>query len=1695
MQSLIGEASIPELDDFGGGQEAQWWLERALLLLAACARAAEACSGVPSVAAFVWSTVQLVLTSGPKVAERHKTITLVDLFLAAGVVVRECVPHLPQELCLKQVLPVAKDLSSLSQAAPKRALGITLLGSITGNRSVPSDIFVHSVLPSALTLCQDIEWEVRASAAQALAHIVPAAGRTSLAANAQAEFIQLLQDEDPRVVSAALQSTPSLLRSLPRLLRYGAVYPHICQVLERIALPPCMPFYARPFGGEMAAVHPPASPSMPVASTDSQLQSAYCLPGHLRAPLAFSTFSALVQRAQTDMQTNCLPSRAPLAFSISPQKPDEPDSGSPNEHARSETDTSVPHGQHAQQTSTQATHAVRVSQDTGALLVGYTVSPLNSSLQQPALPFPSGVAHAAYDNARRALPHTALVETARDAPLRRIAASAIVRVLLVAHRLGDAVCLSFAEFAAAQSATTALLHGTRSVSPSPKHRQFSPPPPLADLKLPPLKSSDTPMSPASRSVASGNAARGPLLKRGSSSTLLPAHSFSEKMSGALRGSPRDKAPHASSKQQTRNPMRPKALSLAHLDDSTATKRTQSFGSDSPKSVLGSSVPTTPTLSPHVELPVGTSDKSAAGPLLLAAHATVASCLRHPSEEVRLCGVQYVPALAQVTAAGVAHTTIAVYLQVASLDHSAQVRALAAQILPVWATQVLHGFLRHVGGAEDAKSAAVLMLNAVFAALADPCRRVQQTILRSCHVWLPCLAALKPRSVSDISGRDVLHALMPALRFALSSVAAAGGQSAEASSCEAGTDWRSATSCIAGLRQAVSLCSSGEAHDLLVDLTQQALSWQTCLDSFVDKHPSQTGLVSKSLSSSTASTPRHHDDASSSSNCSDSFSSISGLTPSASKSPRSLASTHAGNLAGALGSAAAAATASQQLLTAQGMAHLSVLSQPAGTLPAEPPPTFPAPSGSAAATSLVWLWRFAPMARCRQAAHAAILRGLAASRYARRRALLPVCMIVGLRLFSRRSVKMELIPLVLHQALNDHILTVRVSAFKHLLFSLACFTEAADTDVLARVGDAALKGLQEQIAALQTAAPAASYQKPSVRHLIMWQSAVASCILRFASAKAVILSLWARRQAEQAGSAKPPAPSTQLPNAGISVVTQTPHHGLPRHASLSAQTTPVARSKVVPQRKAATPTAASSAGSGIASTGLRRSVSAASAEPTRTILQLPSRRSPAMLKRRAPSVSTSAVRALRSGGQSAASPAGATLLDRLKSPSIGEEAKPSNGPLTSVTASAASVSHATPEDRILNSWRVMVATALASAPTQAWQRELPPAALQALQEFVPEASAALSAVHEASTSRSRGGSTSGSAREPHLRRPRRSSSATSAVLASDKFLDAEASRTAQHIRNVLCLDEGDVGAAAWVPALRRPFWPWSADWAPGDLLAGDGFLQPPKVALDAASSPDFRDRSAQNGSRSPSALLPKEHSAPPFAKFVAPIDESPEPLLVRGALASAACISTQPEEGIVLGRGAGAELKPAADRLVLRKGGTGSIRSLMSIASVESDLALASSHEPNDADSQWLPRIAHWAEESGADILCSANRVVASGKMSTTDTAAICSLPGAKQLGVFHGGIPLLGSAAHSAETEAARQQAEAILREAAIVEEAALRHVTVEGRRRIDLLKRQKDLPSLRSASSTVSGGSPLQGSVGSIIEFPPIRSASLSNP
>jgi hypothetical protein len=116
-------------------------------------------------------------------------------------------------------------------------------------------------------------------------------------------------------------------------------------------------------------------------------------------------------------------------------------------------------------------------------------------------------------------------------------------------------------------------------------------------------------------------------------------------------------------------------------------------------------------------------------------------------------------------------------------------------------------------------------------------------------------------------------------------------------------------------------------------------------------------------------------------------------------------------------------------------------------------------------------------------------------------------------------------------------------------------------------------------------------------------------------------------------------------------------------------------------------------------------------------------------------------------------------------------------------------------------------------------------------------------------------------------------------------------------------------------------------------------------------------------------------------------------------------------------------------------------------------------DESEEGAQWLSRLMHWADDSGADTLRSAASVVASGRMNVKDCAAICSSPGMSMPGTFKNGLPVIGSAAHSVEIEASRQGAEALLREAAVAEEDALRRVIVEGRRRLEMLRKHRDAP------------------------------------
>lgn len=1652
------------------------WIDRGIVLFGAFCHAANALNGNSAFYKLVWSCIHLVIHGCLKMAGTVTDISLVTVFSQAAKTAAFCVQHLPRDLCMREVLPLAKQLASLSQPVTHRCLGIALLGSAAGNKAIPPDTFVQSLLPGALALCQDVDWEVRAAAAAALAHIVPAACRTSFAVAAQSEYIQLLQDEDSRVVAAAMDSAPALLRSLPRSLRLGHVYPAMCLALERAALPACMPFQASAGSPNGALQALSGATAVPPVSGATSVPSGFHWPTALPCPVQH--FTIRCETANTRRSTE--------ESSRDTSEPSSPGSGQHASADGSGTPSAMQSGMgfdtRAQTASTAS--PAHISQHTGALLGGSVVGGQLLGLPQPALPFPTGVSHGEYSASRRAVLPSSLRSGSKGEVIRKDAASWAIRTLLIAHRLGDAVSLSETEFASAQLTASGLLHGTRSSSPSPKHQTPAPSSFPTNLQLPPQVATDMVASGGSdRSCRSpGRSFRGPLLKRGSSTKLgtTPASPVVVERFSALERVALGAAVQPSSGRLST--LRPKQLRPIQSQLASSPRESGLIGNSSLKSSSGQSSPSTPA-SGLVDLPQGTPLNCAAGPLLLAAHAAVASSLRHPSVEVRLQGLKYVPSLAQVSAAGLAHSTISVYLHLSSIDPCVQMRLLAAQIFPVWATQVLHGFVQHTKGVETAREASLLMLHLITAALVDPVRLVRQWALRSSHVWLPCFAALKARSTTDTSGAKVLHILLPYLMHALNDARASGegGTDPGRDALCSAADWRSMHSCLAGLRISVSMCPNSELHDVLVSLTQRCLSWQGNAAAFLDETQHAPNASSaRSMQSSTASTPRYHDDLTAqASTMSDSFPSISGVSAGSSKSPRSLTQT--------LNSAAAAAAASHGLHRHH-MTTPPLLSHPSAVhLHDEARPTFPVPAGGAGAINLVWLWRFAATARSRQTAHAGIMRGLAVSSFARRRALLPICFLTSLRVFSRRAVKIELLPLILLQATADHVLSVRIVALKSLLLALAFFTEASDTDAVARIGDAALTSLLQRAPSdFNAEHPPA----PSVQHLIMWQSAVAASVLQYTSAKAVLQALWTRRESEVSN----PAPSHPKQEfsavkaaAGISVNTAATR-SVPRHPAVSAHTTPTARGTGLSKRNAVTPTASSTGGIASLPPARRIGTGGASTTPAAALL-LPSRRSPALLKRRGPAVSANAVRAQRGGAASA------PLTSRAL-PSI-----PATTGVPTPHLSSASVSmqaDCAPEARVLASWQALLSRATGSIPEQRWQYELPNGSLAALHALVPGFGAAKAPNAE---SRRRGSGAAGGATPLRLQRGRRSSSSVSAaVLASDKFLQAESQRAAVHVREVCYLDAADAAGSSsssgvsiavmgqLTAAMRQPFWPWATHWSPGETLVGEGFLPPPQDSL-AGGSPQFTSSAfatPSGGAHSPSALLPTEHAMPPFARLHEAGDEAWGQVLQTGGLASAAVVGCRPEEGVVLGMGVGGDLKAAADRLVVRRGGTGSLRSLLSVSSSPGGGPTGLACEGGVDRTHWMQHLLHWADDVGAGCLRQTSKVVASGHVSMHDAAAISVLPGAHLKVQVRGGLPVLGSAAHSSEVESTRQAAEALLREAAAAEEDAFWRVAVEGRRRLDMLRRNKDIPAGRLVA--VPAGMISSG----IVEFPPIRSVSL---
>ncbi|XP_072182400.1 serine/threonine-protein phosphatase 4 regulatory subunit 4-like [Diadema setosum] len=127
-------------------------------------------------------------------------------------VLLQVIVHLPKEVLKKDILPVALSKGQLAQSVQSRLASCRLLGRI----ATRFDTFMikKEILPLVTSLCQDVDYEVRACMCKQLDNVARGLGLEPTRSAILPELVELGKDEESCVRLAALETIVSLLSLL-----------------------------------------------------------------------------------------------------------------------------------------------------------------------------------------------------------------------------------------------------------------------------------------------------------------------------------------------------------------------------------------------------------------------------------------------------------------------------------------------------------------------------------------------------------------------------------------------------------------------------------------------------------------------------------------------------------------------------------------------------------------------------------------------------------------------------------------------------------------------------------------------------------------------------------------------------------------------------------------------------------------------------------------------------------------------------------------------------------------------------------------------------------------------------------------------------------------------------------------------------------------------------------------------------------------------------------------------------------------------------------------------------------------------------------------------------------------------------------------------------------------------------------------
>ncbi|XP_059161165.1 serine/threonine-protein phosphatase 4 regulatory subunit 4-like isoform X2 [Physella acuta] len=142
-----------------------------------------------------------------------------------------CIDLLPKEVVKKDILSIAVNKGQLSQTLQARLSCCKILGKVSSK--FESFVVKNDVLPVVLSLCGDVEYDVRACMCQRLDVVAHGLGLDLTKSKLLPQLIELSEDESPSVICACLETTANIISMLDREANEKAIIPMVKELLEK----------------------------------------------------------------------------------------------------------------------------------------------------------------------------------------------------------------------------------------------------------------------------------------------------------------------------------------------------------------------------------------------------------------------------------------------------------------------------------------------------------------------------------------------------------------------------------------------------------------------------------------------------------------------------------------------------------------------------------------------------------------------------------------------------------------------------------------------------------------------------------------------------------------------------------------------------------------------------------------------------------------------------------------------------------------------------------------------------------------------------------------------------------------------------------------------------------------------------------------------------------------------------------------------------------------------------------------------------------------------------------------------------------------------------------------------------------------------------------------------------------------------